>query len=163
MAHRYVCHLCVFGKELPLGGRRPQPSFRRFGVAKDVVVVRLDVGGRHDERRRKNVSALLELEGFGPVSRNVAALDDEASSVFDCGPHHFPHDRPEFFGELVVVIGRERCLAAADETHLEEVEREDGNAVALHEAVGEKRLAGMRGAGEKKDAGCVRNHGKMFA
>lgn len=100
----------------------------------------LQVLFRHDEVDVLYLFKVAGIEVVFPVERNVASLDDEVLPVLDGRLCDLPDDSPQVRGEQVVVLGRKRGLAAADEPHLQKVDRERGIAVPFHESLRQRVL-----------------------
>ena len=63
---------------------------------------------------------------------------------------------PQVRGEQIIIFGRKPCLAAANEPHLQKVDRECGIAVALHQPLRQEGLARMaRTAFEDHHSSCA--------
>ena len=80
---------------------------------------------------------------------DVASFYDEVLMVFNCGLDDFCDERPHPVAHLPVVIDGERRHAAADESHLEVVERDIREAKPFHESLRHQRLANMAAATKK--------------
>lgn len=134
------------------------PPLDRVLEARDIVTVILQVLFRHDEADALYLLKVAGIEAVFPIEGNVASLDDEVLPVLDGRLYDLPDDSPQVRGEQVVVLGRKLCLAAADEPHLQKVDREHGIAVPLHEPLRQEGLARMaRSAYENHHLGTVLN------
>ena len=84
-----------------------------------------------------------------PVVGDVASFYDEVLMVFNCGFDDLGNKRPHPVAHLPVVIDGERRHAAADESHLEVVERDIREAKPCHESLRHQRLSNMAAATKK--------------
>lgn len=119
------------------------PPLDRVLEARDVVAAILQVLLRHDEADVLYLFEVAGIEAVFPVEGNVAPLDDEVLPVLDGRLYDLPDDSPQVRGEQVVVFGNKRGLAAADEPHLQKVDRKHGVAVSLHEPLRQEGFARM--------------------
>lgn len=83
-----------------------------------------------------------------PHKFSIAAFYDQILIVLYCGFYHFARDRPEIRGQRIVVAHRRQFrILAADETHLQMVDRQIVLVILFQQFLRQYRFAGVRRAG----------------
>lgn len=137
-------HLGILVQQGLEGAAGLLPPLDNARVAQDVGIMAADVPLGH---HKADIPHLLPL-GLGksglPVKRDIAALHDQVLLVFKGGLDDAAEDGPEVPGEGgVAALGGQAGLAAADQPHLELVDREVGVVVFFQQPLGQQGLAGV--------------------